>query len=221
MKIDILSIFPSMFASVFEESILKRAQDKGIVKIEIHDFREFSPDPHKKVDFPPFGGGAGMLLRPEPIFECVESLKTEESYVILLTPDGQIYKQEQAYSLSLKKHLIVICGHYEGFDERIRTLADLELSIGDYVLTGGEYAAMVLADSVIRLLPGVIKEESHKNDSFTNHLLDYPSYTKPRVFRGMEVPSVLLSGDHKKIAEYRLEESIKRTKERRPDLLER
>lgn len=221
MKIDIVTIFPNMFTSVFEESIIKRARENNLVEIGIHDFRDFSHDPHKKVDFPPFGGGAGMLLRPEPIFECVESLKKEDSCVILLTPDGKVYNQGMAYSLSLKKHLILICGHYEGFDERIRTLADLEVSIGDYILTGGEYAAMILADSIIRLLPGAIKRESHQNDSFNNNLLDYPSYTKPRIFRGMEVPSVLLSGNHKKIAEYRLEESIKKTKERRPDLLER
>ncbi len=221
MKIDILTIFPNMFTNIFTESIISSAQKKGIVEINIHDFRKFSNDPHHKVDFPPFGGGRGMVLTPQPIFDCVLSLKKEDSYVILLTPDGIQYKQKMAYDLSKKKHLILICGHYEGFDERIRTLADLELSIGDYVLTGGEYAAMVVADSIIRLLPGVIKEESHLNDSFNNNLLDYPEYTKPRVYNNMEVPEVLLSGDHKKIAEYRLNESIKRTKERRPDLLDR
>lgn len=221
MKIDILTIFPEMFHNVFNESIIKRAKEKGLVEINIHDFRKFSKDPHNKVDYPPFGGGDGMVLMPQPIFDCVLSLKTEESCVILLTPDGETYNQKKAYQLSEKKHLILICGHYEGFDERIRTLADIELSIGDYILTGGEYAAMIITDSVIRLLKGVIKPSSHENDSFSNNLLDYPTYTKPRVFNGMEVPEVLLSGNHKKIAEYRKEESIKRTKLRRPDLLER
>ena len=221
MKIDILTLFPNMFTEVFTESIIKRAQENGLVEINIHDFRKFSKDPHNKVDYPPYGGGEGMVLTPQPIFDCVNSLKNKDSYVILLTPDGKVYKENIAYSLSKKKHLILICGHYEGFDERIRTLADLELSIGDYVLTGGEPAAIVIADSVIRLLPGVIKENSHKNDSFNNNLLDYPTYTKPRVYNNMEVPSILLSGNHKKIAEYRQQESIKKTEERRPDLLER
>lgn len=221
MKIDILTIFPEMFKNIFEESIIKRAKEKDIVKINIHDFRKFSKDPHNKVDYPPFGGGDGMVLMPQPIFDCVLSLKTDESYVILLTPDGEVYNQKKAYQLSKKKHLILICGHYEGFDERIRTLADIELSIGDYILTGGEYAAMIIADSITRLLPGTIKSSSHENDSFNNNLLDYPNYTKPRVYNGMEVPEVLLSGNHKKIAEYRKEESLRRTKARRPDLLER
>ncbi len=221
MKIDILTIFPEMFTNVFNESIIKRAKEKDLIEINIHDFRQFSKDPHNKVDYPPFGGGDGMVLMPQPIFDCVLSLKTYESYVILLTPDGETYNQKKAYQLSEKKHLILICGHYEGFDERIRTLADMELSIGDYILTGGEYAAMIITDSITRLLPGVIKSSSHENDSFNNNLLDYPNYTKPRVYKGMEVPEVLLSGNHQKIQEYRKEESIKRTKLRRPDLLER
>ena len=157
----------------------------------------------------------------QPIFDCVASLRTEQSLVILMTPDGEVYKQKRAYELSKCEHLIIICGHYEGFDERIRSICDLELSIGDYVLTGGELASMVLVDSIVRLIPGVIEEESHRNDSFSNNLLDYPTYTKPREYKGMCVPDVLLSGDHKKIAEYRLAESIKKTKERRPDLLEK
>ena len=219
MKIDILTLFPDMFLGVFNESIIKRAIDEGKVKINLIDFREFTKDPHKKVDDTPYGGGAGMVLSPQPIFDCVKALRTEESKVILLTPDGEVYKQNRAYNLSKEKHLILICGHYEGFDERIRSICDLELSIGDYVLTGGEVASMAIVDSVVRLLPGVITEESHINDSFNNNLLDYPTYTKPRVYEGMEVPEVLLSGDHKKIAEYRYNESLKRTKERRPDLL--
>lgn len=220
MKIDILSLFPEMFDNVFNESIIKRAINDNKVSIKIHDFREFTLDPHKKVDDTPYGGGAGMVLTPQPIFDCVESIKTPDSKVILLTPDGVPYKQSIAYDLSKESHLIIICGHYEGFDERIRSLADLEISIGDYVLTGGEIPAMVLVDSITRLLPGVINEESHLADSFNDkYLLDYPTYTKPREFRGMEVPEVLLSGDHAKIAEWRYNESVKKTKERRPDLM--
>jgi len=221
MKIDILTIFPNMFDNIFNESIIKRAIESNKVKISIVDFREYSKDPHKKVDDTPYGGGAGMVLTPQPIFDCVESLKKEESKVILLTPDGVQYKQKIAYDLSKEKHLIIICGHYEGFDERIRSLADYEISIGDYVLTGGEIPAMVLVDSIVRLIPGVINEQSHLEDSFNdNYLLDYPTYTKPRVFRNMEVPEVLVSGDHAKIAAWRKEQSIKKTKERRPDLMQ-
>ena len=222
MKIDILSLFPDMFKGVFSESIIKRAIDNKLVEINIHNFREYTKDPHNKVDDTPYGGGCGMVLTPQPIFDCVEKLKTKDSKVILLTPSGRPYKQKLAYSLSHEKHLIIICGHYEGFDERIRTLADIEISIGDYILTGGEIASMVLVDSITRLIPGVIKEQSHLEDSFNNNfLLDYPTYTKPRVYKGMEVPEVLLSGDHKKIEEYRKNESIKKTKELRPDLLEK
>jgi len=220
MKIDILTIFPHMFDNIFKESIIKRAIENKRVEIRIVDFREYSKDPHKKVDDTPYGGGAGMVLTPDPIFSCVDNLKDEDTKVILLTPDGEQYKQKKAYELSKEKHLIIICGHYEGFDERIRTLADLEISIGDYVLTGGEIPAMVLVDSVVRLIPGVINEKSHLEDSFNeNYLLDYPTYTKPRVYRGMEVPEVLVSGNHEKINAWRQEQSLKKTKERRPDLL--
>lgn len=221
MKIDILTLFPDMFKGVFDESIIKRAIFEKRVEINIINFRDFTKDPHNKVDDTPYGGGAGMVLMPQPIFDCVKSLKTPFSKVILLTPDGISYKQGIAYNLCKEKHLILICGHYEGFDERIRSLCDMELSIGDYVLTGGEIPAIVIVDSVVRLLPGVINEESSNNDSFNNNLLDYPTYTKPRVYEGMKVPEVLLSGDHKKIAEYRMQESIKKTKLRRPDLLEK
>ena len=221
MKIDILTLFPEMFENVFSSSIIKRAINQKKVQIKIHNFRDYSKDPHHKVDDTPYGGGAGMVLTCQPIFDCVESLKTKDSKVILLTPDGIPYKQGTAYNLSKEKHLIFICGHYEGFDERIRSLCDLQLSIGDYVLTGGELASMVITDSIVRLLPGVIEEEFHKNDSFNNNLLDYPTYTKPRNFRGMEVPEVLLSGNHKRIEEYRRLESIKKTQNRRPDLLEK
>lgn len=220
MRIDILSIFPHMFDGFLNESIIKRAIQKKIVEIKIHDFREFSKDPHKKVDDYQFGGGAGMILMPEPIYDCVESIRDDDSYIILMTPQGVSYNQKKANELKLKKHLIIICGHYEGFDERIRALADLEVSIGDYVLTGGELPSMVITDSIVRLLDGAIKEESTETESFNNGLLDYPVYTKPVNFKGMEVPSVLLSGHHENIKKWRYEESLKRTKERRPDILE-
>ena len=222
LKIDILTLFPNMFDGVFQESILKRAIDDGKIEINLINFRHFTNDPHNKVDDTPYGGGAGMVLMAQPIFDCVKSIRKENSKVILLTPDGIPYKQKMAYDLCSEEHLILICGHYEGFDERIRSICDMEISIGDYVLTGGEVPAMVLVDSVARLIPGVINERSHLGDSFSeSYLLDYPTYTKPRVFEGMEVPEVLVSGDHKRIAEYRLEESIKKTKLRRPDLLEK
>lgn len=222
MKIDILTLFPEMFQGAFSESIIKRARENGKVEIHLHNFRDYTLDPHDKVDDTPFGGGAGMVLSCQPIFDCVESLRTEESKVILLTPSGIPYKQKMAYDLSQEKHLIIICGHYEGFDERISSIVDMEVSIGDYVLTGGEIPAMVLTDSIVRLIPGVINERSHIEDSFNeNYLLDYPTYTKPRVFRGMEVPEILLSGDHAKIDAWRYNESVKRTRERRPDLLQK
>lgn len=226
MKIDILTLFPHMFDGAFSESIIKRAIEEKKVEINIINFRDYTKDPHNKVDDTPYGGGAGMVLSCQPIFDCVESIKTDDSKVILLTPAGIPYKQKLAYKLSGEKHLIIICGHYEGFDERIATLADYEISIGDYVLTGGEIPAMAIVDSITRLLPGVINEESHLEDSFkqdvisNRYLLDYPTYTKPAEFRGMKVPEVLLSGHHENIRKYREEESLKRTKERRPDLLE-
>ena len=221
LKIDILTLFPGMFDGFLHESIIKRALERGQVEIQVHDIRAYSKDPHKKVDDYGYGGGQGMVLMPQPIFDAVEDLRTENSKVLLMTPQGKNYNQEIAYDLTQEKHLIIICGHYEGFDERIRTLADMEISIGDYVLTGGELASMVITDSVVRLLDGVIAKDSHIYDSFHNHLLDYPVYTKPADFRGMKVPEVLLSGHHKKIEEWRLEEQMKRTKERRPDLLEK
>ena len=219
MKIDILSLFPEMYTGPFTESILKRAQETSKVEINIHNFRDYSLDPHKNVDDTPFGGGSGMVLACQPIFDCINSLKTDDSIVIMMTPSGKTYNQQIAYDLSKKKHLIILCGHYEGFDERIRSICDMEISIGDYVLTGGELPSMILVDSIVRLLPGVIDDESSQNESFNNHLLDYPVYTKPRVYNGMEVPEVLLSGNHAKINEYRLKEQIRKTKELRPDLL--
>ena len=221
MKIDILTIFPNMFDGFLSESIIKRALDKGLVEINVHDIRIYSTDKHKRVDDYGFGGGQGMVLMPQPIFDAVDDIRTDDSKVILMTPQGQPYKQSKAYDLTKEKHLILICGHYEGFDERIRTLADMEISIGDYVLTGGELASMVVTDSVVRLIDGVITTDSHVKDSFNDNLLDYPVYTKPVNFRGMKVPEVLLSGHHKNIEEFRKNESLKRTKERRPDLLEK
>ena len=219
MKIDILTLFPNMFDGFLNESIIKRAIEKEAVTINVVNFRKYSKLNNSQVDDTPYGGGAGMVLMCDPIVSAIEDLKTDDTTVILMTPQGMPYKQEIARNLKLKKHLILVCGHYEGFDERIRSFVDMEISIGDYVLTGGELPAMVICDSVIRLLDGVIREGSHVEDSFTDNKLDYPTYTKPYDFRGMKVPDVLLSGNHQKIAEYRLEESLKRTKERRPDLL--
>ena len=221
MKIDILSLFPNLFEGAFTESIIKRCVEKGIVEININNFRDFTTDPHGNVDDTPFGGGAGMVLACQPIFDCVNSLKTDESKIILMTPTGKVYNQKMAYDLSHEKHLIIICGHYEGFDERIKSICDMEISIGDYVLTGGEIPAMILVDSITRLLDGAITSDSLSSESFTDNLLDYPVYTKPRVYNNMEVPEVLLSGDHKKIDEYRLSERIRLTKENRPDLWEK
>ncbi len=222
MKISILSLFPHMFDGFLNESIIKRAIEDKKVEIEIIDFREYTNDPHKKVDDTPYGGGAGMVLTCQPIFDCVEAIKTPNSKIIIMTPSGVPYKQRTAYDLSNEKHLIIICGHYEGFDERILSLADMEISIGDYVLTGGELPAMVIADSIVRLIPGVINEQSHLEDSFNdNFLLDYPTYTKPAEYKGMKVPEILLSGDHKKIDDWRYQEALNKTKERRPDLLDK
>ena len=219
MKIDILTLFPEMFDGFKNESIIKRAIDSKKVEINTCNFRDFAKNKHKKVDDTPYGGGAGMVLMCQPIYDAVESLKTDKSKVIMLSPQGKPYTQKKAYELSKEEHLIFICGHYEGFDERISSLCDEEISIGDYVLTGGELPSMVITDSVVRLLPGVIEEESHEIDSFNENLLDYPTYTKPRNYKGMKVPEVLLSGDHKKIDEWRKEQRLLVTKEKRPDLL--
>ena len=221
MKIDILTLFPNIFNGFLNESIIKRAIENKKVTINIHNIRDYSKDKHKKVDDYGFGGGKGMVLMPQPIYDAVESIKKDYSKVILLTPQGITYKQTIAYDLSKEKHLILICGHYEEFDERIRNLADIEISIGDFILTGGEIPSMVITDSIVRLLDGVIEEESHKFESFNNNLLDYPVYTKPVDFRGMKVPDVLLSGHHENIAKYRYNEQLKRTLEKRPDLLEK
>lgn len=221
MKIDILTLFPEMFQGFLSESIIKRAIDRKLVEVNIHNFRDYSLDPHHKVDDTPYGGGNGMVLCCQPIYDCLQALRKDDTLVIMMTPDGKPYQQKMAYELREQTHIILLCGHYEGFDERIRSFVDLEISIGDYILTGGELPSMVIADSIIRLIPGVIEEASHINESFHNHLLDYPVYTKPQNFKGMEVPEVLRNGDHKKIQEYREQESLKRTRQRRPDLLEK
>lgn len=221
MKIDILTLFPNMFDGFLNESIVKRAIDKELVEINPINIRDYSKNKHKKVDDTPYGGGAGMVLMCQPIFDAVKDLQKKETKVILMTPQGVTFNQKIAYNLSKEKHLIFICGHYEGFDERIRTLCDMEISIGDYVLTGGELPSMVIADATVRLVEGVIEDESHEKDSFNNGLLDYPSYTKPQEFEGLSVPDVLISGHHENIEKWRKEESIKKTEEKRPDLLQK
>ena len=220
MRFDVLTLFPEMIENACSHSIIKRAVEADVISINTINPRDYTLDKHKKVDDYSYGGGRGMVLMPQPIFDAVDDIKTKDSKILLMTPQGRKYKQSLAYDLSKEKHIIIICGHYEGFDERIRTLADEEVSIGDYVLTGGELPSMVIADSIIRLIDGVIEKESHINDSFNNNMLDYPVYTKPENFRGMKVPEVLLSGHHENIRKYREEEALKKTKERRPDLLE-
>ena len=220
MKIDVLSLFPEMFEGFLTTSIIKRAIDSGHVEVTIHDFREFATDRHKSVDDTPYGGGQGMVLMCKPLLDCLKTVVTKDSLVILMSPQGMTHHQAYAEELALnQKHIVIICGHYEGFDERIRTLADLEISIGDYILTGGELAACVITDSVVRLLDGAINNDSLSSESFENNLLDYPTYTKPAEFRGMKVPDVLLSGNHAEIKKWRDNMRIKKTKELRPDLL--
>ena len=221
LRIDILTIFPGMLDSVLGESILKRAQAAGLVEIRCPNLRDWATGPHRTTDDRPYGGGPGMVMKPEPVFKAVEALRTPDTKVILMTPQGERYRQETALALSKEKHLLFICGHYEGFDERIRIgLADLELSIGDYVLTNGVLSAAVVVDSVVRLLPGALGGEGAAEDeSFTTGRLEYPQYTRPPVFRGMAIPEVLTSGNHAAIAEWRLEQSRLRTRTRRPDLL--
>lgn len=226
MKIDVLSIFPEMFSGVLGHSILKKAAEKQAVSYQVVNFREYADNRHQTVDDYPYGGGAGMVLKPQPIFDAVEDLvqkaETKKPRVVLMCPQGERYTQKKAEELSKEEHLIFICGHYEGYDERIRQhLITDEISIGDYVLTGGELGAMVVIDSVVRLLPGVLgSEESHIQDSFSTGLLEHPHYTRPADFRGMKVPDVLTSGNHRLIEEWRKKESLRRTYSRRPDLLD-
>ncbi len=233
MRIDIVTIFPQMFEPVLNEAIIKRAVEKGKVEIHVHDLRIYSSDKHHKVDDRPFGGGSGMVLTPEPIFKAVENIKLNVgtglapvrnklgARIILLCPQGKKLTQKSAKRLSKYKQLILICGRYEGIDERVREyLADEDISIGDYVLTGGELPAMVLVDAVTRLIPGVLGDKnSLKFESFEGNLLEYPQYTRPADFRRMKVPAILLSGDHKKIEAWRQKQSLKKTRQRRPDLL--
>ena len=231
MKIDILTIFPKMFQGPFEESLIGRAVKNGILQIKVTDIRSFCKDKHKKVDDKPFGGGVGMVLKPDPLYDAIKSVGVKKKnnlyknsysnpYVIYMSPQGKTLNNEIIKKFSKFRHLVFVCGHYEGIDERIINYVDEEISIGDYVLTGGEIPAMVVVDSVARQLPGVVKEESSvKNDSFYNESLDYAHYTRPAVFKGYKVPDVLLSGNHKKIDNWRKKEAYERTRKRRPDLL--
>jgi tRNA (guanine37-N1)-methyltransferase len=222
MKIDVLTLFPAMFAGPLDESIVKRARDTGLVDLKIHNLRDWTHDRHKTVDDRPFGGGPGMLLKPGPLFEAIESLRREKTRVVLLSPAGRPFQQAIACELAQMEDLLLVTGHYEGFDERVReALADDELSIGDYVLTNGALPAMVVIDAVVRLLPGALgDDESSRDESFSHGLLEYPQYTRPAEFRGMKVPDVLVSGHHAEIEKWRREQAKRRTKERRPDLME-
>lgn len=224
MLIQIITLFPEMFDGPLNHSILKRAQEQQLIEFRYLNFRDFAYDKHRMVDDTPYGGGSGMVLKPEPIYRALQAAKAvkPDATVILLTPQGEVFKQERARQLATCRHLILICGHYEGFDERIRAWVDLELSIGDYVLTGGELAAMIVSDAVARLVPGVLGSESSAvHDSFTEDLLDYPQYTRPFEFNGMKVPEVLLSGHHAQIESWRRKQALKRTAERRPDLFQK
>ncbi|MHC4270299.1 MAG: tRNA (guanosine(37)-N1)-methyltransferase TrmD [Planctomycetota bacterium] len=225
MRIDILTLFPEMFQNVLGESILKIASEKELVNFNLYNIRDFSNDKHKCVDDKPYGGGAGMVMKPEPVFNAVEAVESMDNLVstkILLTPQGEMFNQRKAADLSKKDRLMIICGRYEGFDERIRSGLDvIEISIGDYVLTGGEIPAMVVIDSVTRLVPGVLGgTNSLQDESFVNKMIEYPQYTRPPEFRGMKVPEVLKSGNHAKIEEWKMENAILKTRERRPDLME-
>ena len=220
MKITVLTLFPEFFDSFRSTSIIKRALEQQLVEFETVDFRAFTLDRHNHVDDTPCGGGQGMVLSCQPIVDCLKSVRSEDSFVIMMTPQGNRFDQKLAHRFASEiKHLIILCGHYEGFDERIRSFVDMEVFLGDFVLTGGEGAALVISDAVIRLLDHVIKEESHSDDSFENGLLEYPQYTRPIEYEGMRVPDVLLSGHHANIRKWRLKESLKKTMEKRPDLL--
>jgi tRNA (guanine37-N1)-methyltransferase len=227
MRIDILCLFPETFVSPFNQSIIKRAREQGLVNIVIHNIRDYTRDRHHTVDDYSYGGGPGMVLKPEPIFEAVEAVKEKldvsELPVILLTPQGRLFSQSVAQEMALHHHLMLICGHYEGFDERVcEYLATDEISIGDYVLSGGELAALVMVDAIVRLIPGVLgSDDSASSDSHSNGLLEYPQYTRPQVYRGWSVPSVLLSGNHGEIAQWRRRQAILRTAKRRPELLKK
>jgi tRNA (guanine37-N1)-methyltransferase len=221
MKVDVLTLFPEMFAGPLDVSIVQRARKAGLLELQIHNLRQWTHDRHNTVDDSPFGGGPGMVLKPEPLFEAIESLAGDETCVVLMAPDGEKFDQAMARELAAQKRLLLVCGSYEGVDERVReTLVDREISIGDYVLTNGGLPAMVLIDAVARLLPGVLgHEQSAADESFSHGLLEYPQYTRPAEFRGMKVPEILLSGNHAQIAEWRAQQAKARTAQRRPDLL--
>lgn len=221
LDIEILTLFPAMLDGPLTQSIPGRIQEQGLATIRIHDLREWGLGRHRSVDDAPYGGGAGMILRPEPVAAALDTLRRQDSIVILLDPIGEVFRQERAADLAARSHLIFICPRYEGVDERIRSFVDLELSIGDYVLTGGELPALVVIDAVIRLLPGAIEDASIVEESFSDGLLEYPQYTRPAVFRGMDVPAVLTSGDHGAVARWRHEQAVERTRTRRPDLTAR
>ena len=221
MKVDVLTLFPAMFAGPLDESILRRARESGRLELEVHNLRDWTHDRHRTVDDEPYGGGPGMVLKPEPVFEAIEALSGPGTKVVLLTPQGDPFRQKRARALAAEEHLLFICGSYEGFDERIRTQVHAEVSIGDYVLTNGALPAMVVIDAVTRLLPGVLGDDaSSAEESFSEGLLEYPQYTRPAEFRGIKVPEVLLSGNHGEIEKWRAAQATQRTAERRPDLLE-
>ncbi|MFQ5532654.1 MAG: tRNA (guanosine(37)-N1)-methyltransferase TrmD [Candidatus Methylomirabilales bacterium] len=221
-RYEIVTLFPGIFSGPLDESILGRAQEKGLVQVRVHDLRNWTRDRHRVVDDVPYGGGAGMVLKPEPLFEAVDTLREAESQVLLLTPQGERFDHEMACRLAEASHLIFLCGRYEGFDERVRTLANHEISIGDYVLSGGELPVLVVIDAVVRLVPGAVgDQDSVRQDSFAAGLLDHPHYTRPPEYQGLHVPDVLLSGDHEQIRRWRRKEALRRTLVRRSDLLKR
>ena len=221
MKVDVLTLFPAMFAGPLDESILRRARESGRLEMALHDLRDWTHDRHRTVDGIPYGGGPGMVLKPEPIFEAIDELANDTTQVVMLTPQGEPFRQAKARTLSTHEHLLLLCGSYEGFDERIRTRVHHEISIGDYVLTNGALPAMVVIDAVTRLLPGVLGDDaSSVEESFSENTLDYPQYTRPAEYRGLEVPEVLQNGNHAAIEQWRREQAEQRTRERRPDLLE-
>lgn len=219
LEIDILTLFPAMVEGPLAQSIPGRIQEQGLATIRVRDLREWGLGRHRSVDDAPYGGGAGMILRPEPVAAALNALRRPDSVVILLDPAGEVFRQARAADLAARAHLIFLCPRYEGVDERIRSLVDLEISIGDYVLTGGELPALVIIDAVMRLLPGAIEEASTAEESFSNGLLEYPQYTRPPMFQGMDVPAILTSGDHGAVDRWRHEQAIERTRRRRPDLL--
>lgn len=219
MRISVITLFPDMFTGFMETSIIKKAILKGLIDFEVVDMRAFTQDKHNRVDDYPYGGGAGLVLMCQPVVDAIKATRTDNAVVAMMTPQGKTFNQAIAYDMAKIEHLILLCGHYEGFDERIRSYVDLELSLGDFVLTGGETAAMVMSDAIIRLVDGVITKESHEDDSFSDGLLEYPHYTRPHDYNGMLVPEVLTSGHHENIRKWRLKESLKRTYLKRPDLL--